>query len=110
MQQTKKKHKFCRIRIRPGVRHPSVFKTQSAGHARLAGCFFTSSQFPPAYLSVAQLQVVQALRVRLLADVGLVHDEVLASSLLRQQHARVVPSQLWRSRERVMHTAPSRRG
>lgn len=64
----------------------------------------------PAYLSVAQLQVVQALRVRLLADVGLVHDEVLASSLLRQQHARVASSQLWGSRERVMHTAPSRRG
>lgn len=46
--------------------------------------------------------------MRLLADVGLVDDEVLASSLLGQQHARVVSSQLWRgdeNYERIMQPA-----
>lgn len=44
---------------------------------------------------VALLQVVQTLRVSLLADVRLVDDEVLPSSLLGQQHTWVVSSQLW---------------
>lgn len=48
------------------------------------------------YLPVALLQVVQGLGVGLLANVGLVNNEVLASSLLSQQHTWVVTSQLQR--------------
>ena len=43
-----------------------------------------------AHLAVAKLQIVQTLRVGLLADVGLVHDEVTPSALLGEQHTRVV--------------------
>lgn len=48
------------------------------------------------YLSVTLLQVAEALRLRLLANVGLVDVEVFTSSLLGQQHTRAVTSQLER--------------
>lgn len=44
------------------------------------------------YLPVTLVQVVQALRVGLLADIGLEDNEVLASSLFSQQHTWVVTS------------------
>lgn len=43
------------------------------------------------------MQLIEALRMGLLADIGLVDVEVLASSLFSQQHTWVVPSQLWGS-------------
>lgn len=56
-----------------------------------------STQSPPSpHLAIPKLQVVQALWVILLADVGLVDDEVLPPALLSEQHTRVVPPQLWR--------------
>lgn len=48
------------------------------------------------YLSVTLLQVVQTLRMGLLANVGFVDDEAFAPSLLSQQHTWMVTSQLWR--------------
>lgn len=55
------------------------------------------------YLAVALLQVVQALRMSLFADVGFVDDQVLPSSLLSQEHTRVVAPQLWTHTHTLSH-------